>query len=436
MGVVVVGVGWLSLLNSRVWSAPVKPDLRGIKPVSRDGVVWAVWDIVSHQPPLEWIVQASADSLFTKIVSSSGWIQPKVGSFLLPVPRGEVFVRVGSREAGAQKIAWSATKRSDQQDNVYHQDITEIANQYGQSKSRLINPAYKRPVVFIHGLGGRPEDWQDQARGRDYIQLLRDHGYPAGFIRAYHYADYNFDGAYDAFGDLWGIWRDLPSLIKQLQKLDRQNGGKGKVDIVGFSLGGLVGRTYLKNLAANPGVGKLITIATPHLGANWLSPWQGLQKKPFGLELQKAIAVLVKEFYPNQARPLDLEGQALSQLVPNSTFFHWLNNEAPPGQVEYHLLYGDLRVKFSQDLFHLKFVSEEYSLGDLVVGTSSASTLPDYEPELYPYRSSHHWSIKPIKKGIGWAYQLEVDLPELRYWHSSLPGQPEVKKMVLKILTQ
>lgn len=415
----ILAVLFLSYFSSRVLASPVIPQVRPVLPISRDGFVGVVWDLPRHDAPLEWLVQAGLDEGFTKIVDESGWIRPRLGSFFLQVPQGRIFIRVGAREVGGQEIIWSEIQESYQ--------IDEKAAHWVPSFPEEV----PRPIVFIHGLDGRPDDWIE----RGYGELFTGHGYDPSWLWLYAYADYDYDGAYDADGEIVGIARDLPSVINQLRKVHQKNGGEGKVDIVAFSLGGLVGRTYLRSILIDPGVAKFVNVATPHLGVKWLMPWDKLYDLPFGPFIQKALATAVKGFYEeHQARPLDLESPAVAELVPESEFLDWINEEAPSEKIDYHLIYGDLKVSFSQTLFHLKLLSPEYSLGDLLIDSRSATTIPGVKPKIYPYTSSQTWRIKALKNKAGWGYEVELDLPRLKYWHSQLIRQSEVKRKILEIL--
>jgi pimeloyl-ACP methyl ester carboxylesterase len=409
-----------------VFAAPIKPNLRPVLPVSQDGFVGVVWDLPPHQPPLEWIAQASLTEDFTRIASSSGWIRPEIGSFFLTVPPGDVWVRVGARERGRREVIWSEVKHSYQRDRFG-------VNWFGRPNWPSAREPEKvpRPVIFIHGFGGRPGDWQR----RGYLDLLLKNGYDSDLLQTYAYADYDFDGAYDAGGEIRGVSRDLPALISSLRRLHRARGGDGKVDLVMFSLGGLLGRTYLRSVLREPGVGKFVDVASPHRGVRWLRGWEGLGVGPEGPALQKALATLVREFYERRGeRPLDLEAPAVRELAPGSDFLDWVNAEAPSREVDYHLLYGDIKVRFSQRLFHLDLKSKEYSLGDLLIDPASATTIPGVNPHLHAFTSNHQVRIRPVRGQGGWLYRLDLQLPNLRYWHSQLIRQKEVKMKVLEIL--
>ncbi len=150
----------------------------------------------------------------------------------------------------------------------------------------LPKPDY--PVIFIHGLTSNADDaWGDL---RDY---LVGQGWTWGEAPTYEPDDGAVIGmTEDPDADFYTMnmsdWRaEFPS---QNLTLSEQGGqvaavidrvlevtGKGKVILVGHSMGGLAARSYLQELAVRDGmpvayaddVVNLITVSTPHLGAEW-----------------------------------------------------------------------------------------------------------------------------------------------------------------------
>lgn len=61
-------------------------------------------------------------------------------------------------------------------------------------------------------------------------------------------------------------WRGIVPLAQQLAAFIDALPNTGRLDLVGFSMGGIVVRYYLQRLAGAARVRRLVTIASPHLG--------------------------------------------------------------------------------------------------------------------------------------------------------------------------
>ncbi len=65
-------------------------------------------------------------------------------------------------------------------------------------------------------------------------------------------------------------FQELASQVKQQVAMVRAQTGARKVDLVGFSLGGMVARVYLQELGGAAEVDRLVTISSPHHGS-WMA---------------------------------------------------------------------------------------------------------------------------------------------------------------------
>lgn len=108
----------------------------------------------------------------------------------------------------------------------------------------------KNPVVLVNGFTGC--NAFDVALG-PLSDRLRNDGYQT------HIFGYGDCG----FGDI----RDNAARLSTYVDNVRASSGKAKVDIIGYSMGGLVSRYYIKNLGGDAKVGSLITLGTPHYGS-------------------------------------------------------------------------------------------------------------------------------------------------------------------------
>jgi pimeloyl-ACP methyl ester carboxylesterase len=120
------------------------------------------------------------------------------------------------------------------------------------------------PVILVYGFKGRTDDWgvvTEQASFAGMVNSLPG-------VTVAHLFNYST-----------GFWVDHPDngpklakTIDCVAKLSLQNGGKGKVVVVGYSMGGLVARDALSRRSTDgqraiaDEVGQVITIGTPHVG--------------------------------------------------------------------------------------------------------------------------------------------------------------------------
>ena len=102
------------------------------------------------------------------------------------------------------------------------------------TSSTPTTPPKFHPIIFVHGMGGRPENWQDDSKGMNYKKMFLDQGYPENYLHFYSYGIKN--GQYNYQGDITEIAQNLESVVNSLSTLHKAQGGDGRVDIVGHSL--------------------------------------------------------------------------------------------------------------------------------------------------------------------------------------------------------
>ncbi|MFD7629843.1 esterase/lipase family protein [Streptomyces sp. NPDC059851] len=107
-------------------------------------------------------------------------------------------------------------------------------------------PGPRRPVLLLHGFSDN----------RSVFVLLRRalaaHG--GRQVEAYNYSPLTLDLRAAARG-----------LARRIEELCERTGSE-QIDLVGHSLGGLVGRYYVQRLGGDARVGALVTLGTPHSG--------------------------------------------------------------------------------------------------------------------------------------------------------------------------
>jgi pimeloyl-ACP methyl ester carboxylesterase len=324
------------------------------------------------------------------------------------------------------------------------------------------------PVLLIHGFSGIPEGWAI-LRGE-----LIARGADPELVRFFHYGwlDGEDQSVYDNRGDIRIIASRLSkretsdpdalrSQVTRLSEASLERGGPREVTIVAHSMGGLVARYYLSRRVpdewgtVNEGVvARLITIGTPHLGADLarvahLVPQGGwiwkvlewLEKVPFfrgnptaelaRLEAEvEALQVRVQAQEMPLASLHDARSPALRQITPGSEFLRELNRpDAFPPDVEAILLWGDVQVGGAVRWGPLPLWQREVSLGDLLVTAESASNLPGVNPLRYPLVWQRRYLIQADQRAVV-AFNLADHLPPVA--HGNLLRNPEVLDIVAR----
>tara|TARA_B100000579_G_scaffold297776_1_gene247819 strand:+ start:150 stop:752 length:603 start_codon:yes stop_codon:yes gene_type:complete len=103
----------------------------------------------------------------------------------------------------------------------------------------------KRPIFLVHGL------WNDPKLFEKLLKKVKEDDYQIYIPHLPH-----------KFGktSLWRLARDLDSQIEQLV------GPEIEIDIVGFSMGGLISRLWIQKYNGFLRTKRLFTIGTPHFG--------------------------------------------------------------------------------------------------------------------------------------------------------------------------
>ena len=137
-----------------------------------------------------------------------------------------------------------------------------------------------------------------------------------------------------------------------------------QVDLVGFSMGGLVARSAinaLRRAEANgpPLVNTTILIGTPNRGIDILS-----YLRQVGVEQNRSASEALRDY-----AGIDLDSVAVSQMMPDSAFLRDLNsNQIPDSRVRYVSIAASGLARTPSGI--------EFSVGDGVVSPASASHLP------------------------------------------------------------
>lgn len=137
----------------------------------------------------------------------------------------------------------------------------------------------RNPVVLVGGYGTGPDIWSVWRRS-----LVRD---------GFDVHVFNVPG--NALGDTWRDARALGGFVDEV----RAATGAAKVDLIGYSKGGLIARTYTKLLGGGGNVNSVVTIASPNRGMDlglqsrigpiaWMTP-EPVRQMYVGSDLVRAL---------------------------------------------------------------------------------------------------------------------------------------------------
>lgn len=413
---------------------------------------WVRFDILVRPYPFITIPNGWQQPIAFRIPSFWAGTEVTFSLTLLPPCPEIIYYSTG---ASAQilyypsELAWEVTFKNlaNNPQEFFYFKVYLLSDPYQPPTPTPSPPAPQHPAIFIHGLGGRPEDWTTGDK-KIYFDTLKEdlYNYPEDYLVAYPYADADGDtSTYDYQGDVTKISADLESYVNALSQKHIADGGDGKVDLVGFSLGGLVARQYLNTHSADHKIRKVITIATPHEGAYIFTPERWFDLIPFaGNYLKRAFNVFMENtvlafvnFLDASGQPKDLDSPAIQQIVPGSNFLAILNSlfwTTP--EPEYETLYGDIDAEFRQKIFFFT-LKKRFSIGDGFIKAESATSIPAEIVGEYGYSDPAVLNIKTAKT-ISGAYEYVLDTPsisDLSAWHGRLVTRSDVVQKVIELLT-
>lgn len=306
-------------------------------------------------------------------------------------------------------------------------------------------PNYSLPsVIFIHGLGGYPWDWY--AADQDFYTLLMKNGWPVVYLRMYAYSGVGPGETYNYQGALPEIVQAVRFFVEDAKFFHQQYGGtEGDVVLVGYSLGGLIAREYLRQYPQTHGVKKIITIGTPHQGVDWLRPESFLNLLPLlGPSLRLAYntfwetAVLDPFLNFHLEQPIDLNSPAVQQIIPGSSYLNLLNGNASSiaPQPIYDTIYGDIDAEFRQKIFFFE-LKKRMSLGDGVVLKNSAVGIPLGGINQHGFSDQAVFEVKLKGEGGGYEFSLDALTPweVQQFRHDKLLKRDEIQSLILRVLS-
>jgi triacylglycerol lipase len=149
----------------------------------------------------------------------------------------------------------------------------------------------RHPVLVIHGI------WKTQATFQRMIRHLENQGFTV------HGLDLSPNDGSAGIDHLAGKVKDY---------IDAAFPEGAPIDLIGFSMGGIVSRYYIQRLGGIERVRRFITISSPHHGTHWartrdLAGYVHMRpNSPFLADLNGDVAMLSRINFTSIWTPLDL----------------------------------------------------------------------------------------------------------------------------------
>lgn len=326
------------------------------------------------------------------------------------------------------------------------------------------------PILLIHGFNGQPANWTDTSDR--FPELLAGQGFERSLIRVFSYGFVEEAGqvVYDSTGDMRAIAHrldessspDLDTRSAAVDQLSRDSvaaGGPPGVTLIAHSSGGLVARYYLSCVQPDEfgtvyrgNVARLIMLGTPHRGVDLedvLDPMPtplavGLLARLHpafpraNLQQIRALRDELRGFVranrePFLNAPVRAGGPGYRQFHPDSAFLRALNRPgAMPGGVAYDNIIGDVRVELDVGLGGRRALHLSKELGDLLVSTYSAGSVPNAPSTCYPLAQRH--TLQLTLGGELLLAELEVRGVQPIPLHRDLRSHPAAHQIILEIL--
>lgn len=225
-------------------------------------------------------------------------------------------------------------------------------------------PGYP-PVLFLHEAGKNSIVWDE-------------------LISKLAYSRTDYVDRFDDFDDnltLTTLSQKLKTRVLALTQKSLSDWGEGKVDLVGYGLGGLVAERYLLDNPSEHHVRRLVTVGTPFKGTNRLDfAAFTLSTSPLGKWLMQKYPQGWNNIVSSSFNVNNVATKSLADGFPDRT---------PPSDVAYYSIAGNIQATYRQPLFHFQ-INKREDLGDLLIPSDSPS------PGWIPSDNFYHFS-QPVK---------------------------------------
>jgi pimeloyl-ACP methyl ester carboxylesterase len=230
-----------------------------------------------------------------------------------------------------------------------------------------------RPVLLVHGFADRYTTWHRADNA--LVNRLAQAGYrwDASQLVTYQYPEVaGSPGWEDSVGDITTAGLTLARTIRSTAA----RSASGQVDLLAFSMGGLVSRAAINTLrGGSPGerplVNAAVMVAAPNNGADILMWLAGLSRRG-----QAEVRELVRDLMR-----LDIDSVAARQMLPGSPFLQQLNQPADADdRVRYAVVAGAATVQVRIPFTNLV---SAYEIGDGLISPASAGFLPGVAARAY-----------------------------------------------------
>jgi pimeloyl-ACP methyl ester carboxylesterase len=231
--------------------------------------------------------------------------------------------------------------------------------------------AAPRPLILVHGFADQIGSWYRPDNGLVAQLAAAGYGWEADRLIPFRYPSLpRQPESEDSQGDIAAAGLQLARVVEQAAA----RASDGQVDVLGFSMGGLVTRwaiAYLRDRypRGQQPIRQALIVATPNAGVDVL-----LWLDSLGQRTQASLYQLAREL-----ASLDLESTGAQQMMPRCEFLDRLNDPAQADErVRHVVVAGTMRLTLRLGRFGTAF-----DIGDGLISSGSATYLPGLSPLVY-----------------------------------------------------
>ncbi len=296
------------------------------------------------------------------------------------------------------------------------------------------------PVILIHGLGGHYQNFMDEKTGILRTKILEeyrkdDSEFPDTWAYSYSYG-YTFGGDYNYQGKIEDISSNLHFDVERLSNESLLAGGSGKVDLIGYSLGGLIARHYILEKTGYPGtqnldvdtkINKVIFIASPINGSGileWIYNFKA-NHPSLGQTFINTINITLSEW---QNEEIDITKDIGTQLNSEAYYLKSLNTFLLPPNIKFYRNYANIKAIYGYKIFDVE-ITNELDLGDTVVQTSDTQLIN--APFSSEFLKEQNIGIFLTYVGGHLDFNHDLLINSIKFNHLQIPSNLEVVNSVL-----